>query len=124
MARRRNTTAPPSTSVLPDELAAGPCIEDWTTPGAWPAWAQPGDPFALAVVALAGWTKAVRAWPADVGWEPELRGQTPMHLARVRHPWSRTYLLGEGELERVDYYEGRRDADPGRPQPRTWQSDS
>lgn len=83
---------------LPPELAVGPCVEDWAEPGdAWPANA-----------ARRRWSDAVDEWAESTGWATKARpASNARNLARVRLPWSRTYLQDAGRRDLVDYFEGR-----------------
>ena len=102
---------------LPPELAAGPCIEDWTPTAPLPRYISEADRAAVrAARALREWSAAVTEWAEVTGWAREDRpANRAKDLARTRWPWSREYLTGIGEAALVDYYEGRADEHPGRP---------
>jgi hypothetical protein len=93
---------------MPAELMSGPCIEDWAGKKSErrPVWATSNWP---AFQARRNWQDAVQAWAEGSGWASEKRpASNAQNLARVRIPWSRVFLLARGDVELVDYYEGRR----------------
>jgi hypothetical protein len=92
---------------MPAELMSGPCIEDWQDiKTARPVWATSNWP---AFRARRNWQDAVQAWAEQSGWASEKRpASNAQNLARIRIPWSRVFLLARGDVELVDYYEGRR----------------
>lgn len=119
MARRKTApTGPDTDPTLPPELAIGPCIEVWgdldrdptdyeTETSTWPAWR-----------ARRNWHDAIEHWAIESGWAGTDRDHllcNAPNLARIRHPWSRQFLLARGETDFVDYLEGRRPDHPGRP---------
>jgi hypothetical protein len=90
---------------MPAELMMGPCIEVWAGDEPAPAGAPITWP---AFRARDHWQAAVKAWAVDSGWATKTRpAYRALDLARTRVPWSRVFLLGRGEGERVDYFEGR-----------------
>lgn len=116
MARRRQPEPPAEVSGrLPQDLAAGPCIEVWADRGGTPsspAWMR----------ARRAWRRAMDSWAVETGWATDRRpASNAQNLARTRHPWSKTFLLGQGEADLVAFYEGRRAERPER-SGRPWDS--
>lgn len=100
---------------LPAHLASGPCIEDWiSTTDHRPAHLPSSVPWP-AFRALRNWQRAVEEWATQTGWATQTRpASNARNLARVRTPWSRDFLIEQGEEALVAYFEGRRARYPGR----------
>ena len=115
MARRRQPERPASASdKLPEVLAIGPCIEIWGGNEVPAPYVAQRISLWPAFRARHTWGKAVDQWARDTGWPDDLPVSNARNMARTRHPWSREFLLGQGEVEYVAWLEGRRDTNPGR----------
>jgi len=92
-------------NVLPPELAGGPCIEERADPkAATVAWMS----------ARRRWNQAVEEWASSTGWAHEGRPTSnARNLARIRHPWSRTFLA-ERDPAYLAWLDGQSDTHPGR----------
>lgn len=99
---RRQTATAAATSVLPRDLAAGPCIEVWA--GQPSAGGQTGPAWCRA---RQTWWRAVVEWATSSGWAHEGKPcNAAINLARTRQAWSRKWLLDHDRADLVDYYEG------------------
>lgn len=113
-ARRAARVAEPSTDNPPAELLMGPCIEVWAGD---PDSRRPGGyeaPFSGPWWrARRNWRRALDEWFETTGAESP--GHNRQNIARIRHPWSRNYLLSIGGEALVDHLEGRREDWPEYP---------
>lgn len=117
MARRRVPERPPTASdELPETLAMGPCVEVWGGEEVPPPYLSAANESTwVAFRARHAWARAVDQWATETGWAGDARPvSNARNLARTRHPWSREFLLNRGEVEYVDWLEGRRETNPGR----------
>jgi hypothetical protein len=107
MARRRQPDAPVvAESTLPPELAMGPCIETWAPDIA--------DPVKAWWAARRNWLDAGREWAVEVGGLDQWGNPVSNFQNEIgqRRPWSRRWLLEQGQQDVVDYFEGRRPEPP------------
>lgn len=114
-ARAGSAPAATRSGELPADMAMGPCIEVWADrPGGTPT----SPPW---MRARRAWAQAVAEWAVTTGWATDRRpAMNARNMARIRHPWSKAFLLSRGEGEFVAYLEGRRADNPGRSEP-PWQ---
>lgn len=96
-------------TVLPAELASGPCIEDWAERG------STHPQFS----ARRRWAQAVDDWARSSGWATATNpASNARNLARTRLPWSRAFLLSQGRAEYVAWLDGHRGEPPETQVPR------
>lgn len=80
-AARGAASAVPDRRQLPDDLAAGPCIELWCDPDndQWPKW----------LTARSNWSKAIYEWSKAAGLTRAERNEVWATQVRTSTPWSR-----------------------------------
>jgi hypothetical protein len=106
-ARRAARVAEPSTDQPPANILMGPCVEVWAGDPDPPLPGGYERPFSSPWWrARRNWRKALDDWFEASGVEPP--GHNRQNVARIRYPWSRSYLLSIGGEPLVDYFEGRR----------------